>query len=102
MPRRPNALTITKPDYDFICDVIRNFHGADIERILTNVKPVNGGYQFTASHHDCYQLMEVIGIEVMGFQKVDEEREADHLSRPPETTADKLLKIYLVFERYLG
>jgi hypothetical protein len=95
-------LTITKTDYDFICDVIRNFHGGDIERILTQVKPVTNGYQFTANDHDLYHLMEIIGIEVMGFQKVDDERDTDHLPRPPETTADKLLKIYRVFERYLG
>jgi hypothetical protein len=102
--QRATGLQITDDEHMFLVDVIRNFHGGDVEDLLTKATHVpGGGRQIGGTRDDQIALMEAVGIEAAGFLKVEEEKAGKQLRRPrKDGTSDRLFKIYDKVEAYLS
>jgi hypothetical protein len=98
----PRQLTLIADDYELLQNIIGNYYGEDIERILLRVTPVSNGYRFAANYRDLIDLMELIWTEAKGFNKIDQENAADNIHKSRPTTADKLFNIYRAIELHLS
>jgi hypothetical protein len=100
---RPTGFQLTDDEHTFLNDVIRNFHGGEVEDVITKATHVSGGgRQIGSTRGDLMILMEAVGIEAAGFFRLEEEKAGRHLRRPKKGgTSDRLFKIYDKIEAYL-
>lgn len=99
-----DALTLSDDDHHFLTGVIGPCHGGDLERLLaTSAHIRGGGRRLRGTDHDHQALLEVIGIEVIGYLKIEAEKTGMPPRRPRRGgTAERLLAIYRKLEDHLS
>ncbi len=104
-PRRrpPPGIVLTDDEHHFVLGIVRNFHGREIEQLLTSAAEIPGGRRIAGTDEEQYDLMEAIGVEANGFLRLEEEDAGRPLCAPKRGgTAARLLKIYDKIEQHLS
>jgi hypothetical protein len=102
--RDDDALTLSDDDHAFLTGVIGPCHGDHLERLLaTCAHTPGGGRRIAGTDHDHYALLEAIGIEVIGYLKLEAETTGKPTRKPRRGgTAERLLTIYHKLDDHLS
>jgi len=101
--RRQRGFLLTDDEHRFLCGVIGNFHGGELEDLLNAATATPDGRRLGGTDADLDDLLGAIGVEAHGFLKLEEEDAAQPLASPrPGGTAARLLTIYDKIEKHLS
>lgn len=88
------GVVVTDDEYRLLLAVVGPFYGAPVEAFLAAAPVTPGGRRIDIDHPAMESLLDAIGCECHGFQKLDEERRGGDGPPKPGSTAHRLLTIY--------
>ena len=96
------GLVLDNDDYKLLAGAIGPCHGGDIEDFLAAAPVVTGGRFIATDHPLSEEVLAAVGVEVRGYMKVDYERDEVLRVIPRRgSTAERLLVLYVMFERHM-
>jgi hypothetical protein len=97
------GLVITDDDHRFLTTLIGPCHGGTVEAFLARAPATSGGRRFDINDPDIELLLNAIGVEVIGFMKLEDEESARPRNKPKRGgTAARLLSLYETIEQHLS
>ena len=98
-----DGLILGNADYDFIVSVIGPCHGSEVEDFLAAAPVVRDGRFLDTNHPIMDDVLAALGTEVLGYMKLDEERDGRARLNPKRgSTAERLQAIHDLIERHLS
>jgi hypothetical protein len=100
MPPRPSnriafpaerGITITDAEHHLLTDVIGPWYDPEVQDYLDRAPATAGGRRLSTTHPAFAAFFAALGCEVLGYQKLDDERD----NRPKrDSTAARLIALY--------
>jgi hypothetical protein len=103
MPRKPSnvvrfpgsrGILLTDHEHRLLLDVIGPYYGADIEDFIASAPAEPHGRRMDPFHPAMDGLLDALGCECHGYQKLDDERQDGGEPANPGSTAVQLMAVY--------